>query len=74
LAHQLDELVKSGFLKDYLQEETDDQTLAVAGADQGHEMPIHREVNTISGGFSGGGCTASQRKKYAQGVMAAEVL
>jgi len=44
------------------------------GADQGHEVPIHEEVNTISGGFSGGGCTTSQRKKYARGVTAAEVL
>jgi len=74
LVHQLDELVKSGFLKDYLQEAPDDQTLPAAGADQGHEVPIHGEVNTISGGFSGGGCTASQRKKYARGVTTAEVL
>ena len=35
-------------------------------------MPVHGEVNTIFGGFSGGGCTASQRKKYARGVMAVE--
>ncbi|XP_068504419.1 uncharacterized protein [Phaseolus vulgaris] len=74
LAHQLDELVKSGFLKDYLQEAPDDQMLVAAGADQGHEVPIHGEVNTISGGFSGGGCTASQRRRYAQGATTAEVL
>ena len=73
LAHQLDELVKSGFLKDYLQEPQNNQALVTAGADQGHEVPIHRENNMISGGFSGGGCTASQRKKYAQEVMAVEV-
>jgi len=73
LAHQLDELVKSDFLKDYLQELQDDQTLVTAEADQGHDVPIHGEVNTISRGFSGGGCTASQRKKYARGVMAVEV-
>jgi len=48
--------------------------LVVAGADQGHEVPIHGEVNTFSGGFSGGGFPASQRKKYARGVMAEEVL
>jgi len=30
-------------------------------------VPIHGEINTIVGGFSGGGCTASQRKKYARG-------
>ena len=51
LAHQLDELVKSGFLKDYLQEEMNDQTLVATGAYQGHEVPIHGEVNAISGGF-----------------------
>jgi len=44
-----------------------------AGADQGHEVPIHGEINIISGRFSGGGCTASQRKKYAREVMAVEV-
>ena len=74
LTHQLDELVKSGFLKDYLQEAQDDQALVATGANQGHEVPIHGEVNTISGGLSGGGCTASQRKKYAREVMAVEVL
>jgi len=74
LVHQLDELVKSDFLKDYLQEAQDGQELVAAGADQGHDVPIHGEVNTISGGFSGGGCTASQRMKYARRVMAEEVL
>ena len=44
-----------------------------ARADQGHVVPIHGEINTISGGLSGGGCTDSQRKKYAQEVMAVEV-
>ena len=45
----------------------------VAGVDQGHEVPIHGEINTISGGFSGGGFTASQQKKYAREVMVVEV-
>jgi len=73
LAHQLDELVKCGFLKDYLQEPQKDQALVAVGVDQGHEVSIHGEINTISEGFSGGGCTASQRKKYALEVMAVEV-
>jgi len=73
LAHQLNKLVNSGLLKDYLREPQNDQALVTAGADQGHEVPIHGEVNTISGGFSGGGCTASQRKKYAREVMVVEV-
>ena len=35
-------------------------------------MPVHGEIHTISGGFSGGGCTASQRKKYVGSVMSIE--
>ena len=64
LGHQLDELVKSDFLKDYLAGSSMVAALAVPEEDQAHEMPIHGEVHTISGGFSGGGCTASQRKRY----------
>ena len=51
LVHQLDELVKIGFLKDYLQEPQEDQVLMAARVDQGHEVPIHGEINNISGGF-----------------------
>ena len=51
LAHQLDELVKNGFLKDYLQDPQNDQSLVTAGEDQGNEVPIHGEINTISRGF-----------------------
>jgi len=40
--------------------------------DKRHEVRVHAEINTISGGFSGGGCTASQRKKYAREVMTVE--
>ena len=36
-------------------------------------MPIHGEINTISGGFSRGGYTTSQWKKNAREVMAVEV-
>jgi len=41
------------------------QALTALGGDQGHEMPVHGEIHTISRGFSGGGCTASPGKKYA---------
>jgi len=37
-------------------------------------VPVHGEIHTIAGGFSGGGCTASQRKKYARSVMSVEVF
>ena len=42
------------------------------GGGPGHEVPVHGEVHTIAGGFSEGGYTASQRKKYARTVMAVE--
>jgi len=51
--------VKNGFLKDYLARPATTTALAVPEEDQAHEMPIHGEVHTISGDFSGGGPTAS---------------
>jgi len=33
---------------------------------------VHGEVHTIAGGFYGGGCIASQRKRYARSVMAVD--
>ena len=60
--------MKNGFLKDYLAGYSTVAALAVPEEDQAHEMPIHGEVNTISGGFSGGGPTASQRKRYVRSV------
>ena len=72
LGFQLDELVRNSFLKDYLQEPQGALTSAAPTGDQGHEVPIHGEISTIVGGFSKGVCTASQRKKYARGVMTIE--
>jgi len=60
LEYQLVHLVKDGFLKEYLEEGQEASTVVMPATDQGHEVPVHGEVNTISGGFSGGGCTASQ--------------
>ena len=59
LGHQLDELVKNGFLKDYLVESQGAHVLTTPKGYQGHEMPVHGEIHTILGGFSVGGCTAS---------------
>jgi len=64
LGHQLDELVKSSFLNDYLAWSSGTEALTTPVEDQAHEMLIHGEIHTISGGFSGGGCTASQHKRY----------
>ena len=72
LGHQLDELVRDGFLKEYLEENQEAPTSLTPTRDQRHEVPVHGEVNTISGGFSGEGCTAFQRKKYTREVMAVE--
>jgi len=68
LGHQLDELVKNGFLKDYLAGPATTATLTTPEEDQAHEMQIHGQVHTISGGISGGGPTASQRKRYVRAV------
>jgi len=46
--------------------------LTVSGEDQGHEILVHGEVHTIAEEFSEGGCTASQRRKYARAVMSVE--
>ena len=68
LGYQLDELVKNGFLKDYLTGFTTTTALAKPEEGQAHEILTHGEVHTISGGFSRGGPTASQRKKYVRSV------
>jgi len=72
LGHQLDELVKNGFLKDYVQEKQGTEDVAVTGGGPGHEVPVHGEIHTIAGGFSGEGCTASQRRRYTRAVMSVE--
>ncbi|XP_068466255.1 uncharacterized protein [Phaseolus vulgaris] len=68
LGYQLDELVKNGFLKDYLVGSTTTTTMAIPKEGQAHEIPTHGEIHNISGGFSGGRPTASQRKKYVRSV------
>jgi len=68
LGHQLAELVKGGFLNDYLRETQGDRASGAPAEDPQHEVPVHM----IVGGFSAGGCTASQRKKYARSVMAVD--
>ncbi|XP_068492098.1 uncharacterized protein [Phaseolus vulgaris] len=63
LEHQLAELVKSRFLADYLREPQRDRASGSLAGEQQHEVPVHGEVQTIAGGFSGGGCAASQRRR-----------
>ena len=72
LGYQLAGLIKDGFLKEYLEGSQEGSKEELPTTDQGHEVPIHDEINTISRGFSGGGCSASKRKKYTREVMAVE--
>ncbi|XP_068504652.1 uncharacterized protein [Phaseolus vulgaris] len=72
LDYQLARLVKDGFLKEYLEGSQEGSKEELPSGDQMHEVPVHGEINTISGGFSRGGCTASKRKKYAREVMTVE--
>ena len=74
LGHQLAELVKSGFLSDYLRETEGDRASGPPAEDPQNEVPVHGEVHTIAGGFSGGGCTTSQRKRYARSVMTVDTV
>ena len=64
--------MRTGFLKDYVAEPPTTATLSPPAKEQAHETPVLGEVHTIAGGFSGGGPTASQRKKYARGVNSTE--
>jgi len=72
LGYQLAGLVKDEFLKEYLEWNQEETKEEVAPGDQMHKVPVHGELNTISGGFSRGGCTTSKRKKYAKEVMTVE--
>ena len=61
-------------MKEYLEGSEEGSKEELPLADQEHEVPIHGELNTISGGFSGGGCFASKCKKYVREVMTVEVM
>jgi len=69
LGYQLAGSVKNGFLMEYLDEDQKEPKGEVAPRDQAYEIPVHGELNTISGGFSRGGSSASKHKRYARVVM-----
>ena len=54
LGYQLAGLVKDGFLKEYLEGSQEGSNEELQSADQRHEVPVHGEINTISGGLLGG--------------------
>ena len=64
--------MKDGFLKEYLEGNQKGSKEEVALGNQVHEVPVHGELNTISRGFSGGGCFASKHKEYTREVMVVE--
>jgi len=72
LGYQLAELLKEGFLKEYLEVNNGEQQGEVVLRDPPHEVPVHAELNTILGGFSGGGSMAAKCKRYARAVMTLE--
>ena len=61
--------MKEGFLKEYLEANQEEPKGEIDVRDQAHETLVHGELNTISGGFSGGGSSAFKRKRYARAVM-----
>jgi len=72
LGYQLAGLIKDGFLKEYLEGSQKGSKEEITSADQGHEVPVHSELNNISRGFSGEGCSPFKRKKYTRDVMIVE--
>ena len=52
LGYQLDELERTGFLKDYVADSTTTATLPPPADEPAHEMPELGEVHTIAGGLS----------------------
>ena len=69
LSYQLANLVKVGFLKEYLEVNQEEPKGEATTMDQTHETPIHGDLNTIARGFSRGGNLASKSKRYAWVVM-----
>ena len=61
LSFQLASLVKEGFLKEYLEPSQEEPKGEATIKDQTHETLVHRDLNTIAGGFSGGGSLASKQ-------------
>jgi len=72
LGYQVVELLKDGLLKEYLEADQGEPQEEAVLRDQAHEVLVHAELNTILGGFSGGGNTTTKRNRYARAVMSLE--
>ena len=69
ISYQLANLVKDGFLKEYLELSQEESKGETTSMEQTHETLIHGNLNTIAVGFSGGGNSTSKNKRYARAVM-----
>jgi len=72
LGYQLAELLKGGFLKEYLEADQGEPQGKDALRDPSHEAPVQAELNSISGGFFGGRNSATKGKRYVRFVMTLE--
>jgi len=59
LAYQLLKLVKEGFLTRYLEDDQQEPEGEATTQELNHEVSILGDLNTIAGGFSGGGSSDS---------------
>jgi len=73
LGYQLAEILKEGLLKEYLEVNKREQQGEAVLGDPLYEIPVHAELNTISGGFSDGGSMTAKRKRCAKAVMTLEM-
>ena len=56
-------------MTEYLEVEQEGSKAKTTSSEQKHEALVLGELSTIVGGFSGGGSSASKRKRYARVVM-----
>jgi len=69
LSYQLANLVKEGFVTEYLEVSQEGSKAKTISSEQKHEASVLGELTTIAGGFYGGGSSTSKRKRYARVVM-----
>ena len=72
LGRQLAKLLNEGFLKEYCEARQEEPRGDTLRKDPPHEIPMYGKIKTILGGFSGGGSSAIERKRYARAVMSVE--
>ena len=69
LSYQLANLVKEGFLTEYLKASQEKPKGETTSLEQTHDTWILGDLNTITRGFFRGGSSASKLKRYVRAVM-----